>query len=373
MVAAAQEAGVRRFVHQGALGVEDDPALHYASSKAKAERARPRERPRLDDPQAVAPCSARATGSSTSSPGLVRLSPGVVPSPAGARRGSSRSHVGDLARVVVECIADPATVGRDVRARRPALLDVPRDHGRGAAAMGKRRAIVPMPVAADRARRRRRGGRPPAVPGRDRPAPPAAARQHRPARRRPRRASASSRSTMAGRLGHLRRRVADQEPEPLTVDSSRAARLRGLAGRLAVRFIWLRRRGAHRARRRRPRRPASSERPGSPGRAELTWAGDDAIEPALRAARSDLAALADRRRRPRAPRAPGPRGAGRPEYRRDGRHRSPMGRSSWPPSRPTSRRSGTGSAGCRASDRRTSSCSRPRSGTATRSSCARSS
>src|SRR5262245_48953542 len=37
MLAAATTAGVRRFVHQGALGVIDDPALHYASSKARAE------------------------------------------------------------------------------------------------------------------------------------------------------------------------------------------------------------------------------------------------------------------------------------------------------------------------------------------------
>ena len=36
VVHAAREAGVRRFVHHGALGVVDDPDLHYASSKAKA-------------------------------------------------------------------------------------------------------------------------------------------------------------------------------------------------------------------------------------------------------------------------------------------------------------------------------------------------
>jgi NADH dehydrogenase len=34
---AMQAAGVRRLVHMGAMGVVDDPDLHYASSKARAE------------------------------------------------------------------------------------------------------------------------------------------------------------------------------------------------------------------------------------------------------------------------------------------------------------------------------------------------
>jgi NADH dehydrogenase len=39
MVAAARAAGLRRFIHEGALGVEDDERLHYASSKARAATA----------------------------------------------------------------------------------------------------------------------------------------------------------------------------------------------------------------------------------------------------------------------------------------------------------------------------------------------
>jgi NADH dehydrogenase len=38
IVEAARAAGVTRFVHLGALGVADEPTLHYARSKAKAER-----------------------------------------------------------------------------------------------------------------------------------------------------------------------------------------------------------------------------------------------------------------------------------------------------------------------------------------------
>ena len=37
VVAAMQQAGVRRLVHMSAMGVTDDPDLHYASSKAKGE------------------------------------------------------------------------------------------------------------------------------------------------------------------------------------------------------------------------------------------------------------------------------------------------------------------------------------------------
>ena len=37
VVDAMRAAGIGRLVHMGALGVVDDPSLHYASSKAKAE------------------------------------------------------------------------------------------------------------------------------------------------------------------------------------------------------------------------------------------------------------------------------------------------------------------------------------------------
>ncbi len=54
VLAAMRSAGVRRLVHQGALGVEDDPDLHYASSKARAERLVREFGARLDDHQALA-------------------------------------------------------------------------------------------------------------------------------------------------------------------------------------------------------------------------------------------------------------------------------------------------------------------------------
>ena len=39
VVRAAEAAGVRRLIHLGAMGVADDPRLHYARSKARARRS----------------------------------------------------------------------------------------------------------------------------------------------------------------------------------------------------------------------------------------------------------------------------------------------------------------------------------------------
>jgi NADH dehydrogenase len=145
VVAAAREAGVRRFVHQSALGVEDDPALHYASSKAKAERI-------------VADSGLDWTILKPSllfGPGdgffniiadLVRLSPGVVPVPG---RGDSRFQplwIEDLARVVVRTFADDATVGRTYELGGPRLWTYREITREVLAALGARRVVVPMPV-----------------------------------------------------------------------------------------------------------------------------------------------------------------------------------------------------------------------------------
>ena len=85
VVAAMRAAGVRRLVHMGAMGVEDDPTLHYASSKAKAE-ALVREsgldwtilKPSLQ--------FGEGDGFFNIIAGLVRLSPGRRPGP-GRRLG----------------------------------------------------------------------------------------------------------------------------------------------------------------------------------------------------------------------------------------------------------------------------------------------
>ena len=181
VVAAMKEAGVRRLVHMGALGVVDDPALHYASSKAKAE-ALVRDsglgwtilKPSLQ--------FGEGDGFFNIVAGLVRLSPGVVPVPGDGKARFQPIHVDDVAAVVVRAIARSDLDRRVVRARRSALLDLPRDHPRGRLRAGQAPRDPADADPAHPARRRDRGTGAHPVPGRDGPASPAQARQHRAAR-----------------------------------------------------------------------------------------------------------------------------------------------------------------------------------------------
>ncbi len=145
VVAAMKEAGVRRLVHMGAMGVVDDPTLHYASSKAKAEA--------LVQDSALSWTILKPSLQFGEGDGffniiadLVRISPGVVPVPG---NGSSRFqpiHVNDVAAVVVRAIADPTSIGGSFELGGPrywTYREITREVLR---AMGKRRAILPMPV-----------------------------------------------------------------------------------------------------------------------------------------------------------------------------------------------------------------------------------
>lgn len=211
VVEAARAAGIRRFVHQGALGVEDDPALHYASSKAKGERIVADSgldwtilRPSI--------LWGERDGFFNIIAGLVRLSPGVVPVPG---RGTARFQplwIADLARIVVEVLAHPeATTGRSLDLGGPrywTYREITREVMRG---MGRRGIIVPMPVplialVAGTAERLH-------LPF------PAATDQLRQLRLDNigplgaiEREFGFAPADMAGRLGYLRRRVPDQEP-----------------------------------------------------------------------------------------------------------------------------------------------------------------
>jgi len=144
LVAAARRAGVRRFVHQGALGVHDDPSLHYASSKAQGEAL-------------VAASDLEWTilkpsllwgerdGFFNVIADLVRMSPGVVPIPARARSRFQPLWVGDLARIAAAVVSDPSTVARTYELGGPGFWtygDITREVLRG---MGKRRVIAPVP------------------------------------------------------------------------------------------------------------------------------------------------------------------------------------------------------------------------------------
>ena len=104
VVEAAQAAGVRRVIHQSAMGVVDDPQLHYASSKAQGEEIV--RRSGLDW-TILKPSLLWGEGDGFFSliAMLARLSPGVIPVPGdGLARfqpffvGRPRAHRGGVPR-----------------------------------------------------------------------------------------------------------------------------------------------------------------------------------------------------------------------------------------------------------------------------------
>jgi NADH dehydrogenase len=146
VVAAMETAGVRRLVHMGALGVVDDPQLHYASSKAKAEALVAESgldwtilKPSLQ--------FGPGDGFFNIIAGLVRLSPGIVPVPGDGKSRFQPIHAGDVASVVVAVLADPTTVAHAFELGGPRYWTYREITREVLAALGKRRLIVPMPVA----------------------------------------------------------------------------------------------------------------------------------------------------------------------------------------------------------------------------------
>jgi len=145
MLAAASAAGVRRFVHLGALGVVDDPSLHYASSKAKAMtlvRESGLDWTILKPSLLFGP----RDGFFNLLAGLVRMSPGIVPI---TGKGDARFQplaIGDLARATVQVFGDAGTVGREFELGGPrywTYREIVQEVLRG---MGSKRLLVPMPV-----------------------------------------------------------------------------------------------------------------------------------------------------------------------------------------------------------------------------------
>jgi NADH dehydrogenase len=128
-----------------AMGVEDDPALHYASSKARAEAlvaASDLDWTILKPSLQFGP----GDGFFNIVADLVRYSPGIVPVPG---RGTARFqpiHTGDVARVVVAALADPTTVRATFELGGPRYWTYREITEEVLRALGKRRLITPMPV-----------------------------------------------------------------------------------------------------------------------------------------------------------------------------------------------------------------------------------
>ena len=143
---AATDAGVRRFVHLGALGVVDDPELHYGSSKVKG-MALVRESGLDWTILSPSLLFGPRDGFFNILADLVRMSPGIVPI---TGKGAARFQplaISDLARAVVQVLADPATVGREFPMGGPRYWTYREIVAEVLRGMGKRRAMVPMPVA----------------------------------------------------------------------------------------------------------------------------------------------------------------------------------------------------------------------------------
>ncbi len=145
LVSAMHAAGVRRLVHMGVMGVVDDPNLHYASSKARAE-AIVRDsglgwtilKPSLQ--------FGEGDGFFNIVAGLVRISPGAVPVPGDGSARFQPIHVDDVATVAVRAIADPSTIGGSFELGGPRYWTYREITREVVKALGKRRAIVPMPL-----------------------------------------------------------------------------------------------------------------------------------------------------------------------------------------------------------------------------------
>jgi len=145
MLDAARDAGVGRFVHLGALGVTDDPNLHYARSKARAEAA-VRESGRTWTILKPSLLWGPGDGFFNILASLVRWSPGVVPIPARQTARFQPLSVDDLARIVARCVDDESTAGRAFELGGPDLWTYREMVVEVARAMGKRRVLVPLPL-----------------------------------------------------------------------------------------------------------------------------------------------------------------------------------------------------------------------------------
>ena len=146
VIAAARAAGVRRFVHLGAMGVVDEPELHYASSKARA-MALVRESGLDWTILSPSLLFGPRDGFFNILAELVRMSPGVVPITGSGEARFQPLAIEDLARATVLTFEDDATIGHEYELGGPRVWryrELMEEVLRG---MGTRRLMVPVPVA----------------------------------------------------------------------------------------------------------------------------------------------------------------------------------------------------------------------------------
>ena len=136
--------GVRRLVHQGAMGVTEDRRLHYSTSKARAEAA---VRASDLDWTVLKPSLlwGERDGFFNLIADLARMTP-VVPIPARQRSRYQPFAVSDWARVASDVLERPDTIRRSYDLGGPrywTYREIVAEVIRGA---GKRRLIAPVPL-----------------------------------------------------------------------------------------------------------------------------------------------------------------------------------------------------------------------------------
>ncbi|MDQ3448187.1 MAG: complex I NDUFA9 subunit family protein [Chloroflexota bacterium] len=145
VVDAMRAAGVQRMIHQGALGVTDDPSLHYGSSKARAEKLVAQSDLDWTILKPSLLFGAR-DGFFNVIADLVRPPLGAVPIPARQRSRFQPLWVGDLARIVVQLLERPDTVGRTFELGGPDQLTYREMVEEVIRATDRRRVIIPVPL-----------------------------------------------------------------------------------------------------------------------------------------------------------------------------------------------------------------------------------
>ena len=146
VVAAMRAAGVDRIVHLGGLGVADEPDLHFASSKARG-MAIVRESGLRWTILAPSLLFGPRDGFFNILAGLVRMSPGVVPITGNGQARFQPLAIEDLARACALTLGDDAYVGRELPMGGPRYWTYREIVEEVLHGMGKRRLLVPMPVA----------------------------------------------------------------------------------------------------------------------------------------------------------------------------------------------------------------------------------
>jgi uncharacterized protein YbjT (DUF2867 family) len=144
VVNAAQDAGVRRFIHMSALGASDRPGFGYMQAKWEAEKA-----VKATDfawtifrPSVI---FGPGDGFVTALAGVVRSFP-VIPVVGGGQTKFQPLSVKDVADAYVSAVDDPSTTGKTFELGGPEVLTYEQMLDIIAAKLGKTKRKVHMPV-----------------------------------------------------------------------------------------------------------------------------------------------------------------------------------------------------------------------------------